>query len=226
MTTTRHLILAAATLSFALVACNGSSDNADIATRPGVSLDEPSRSQDEPPAPTAASVAVTTTESTGPIASTVEPESTPAVTDATSPDPAPETTLATTMVDVISGTVTVPVRIDIMKLDRGSDRVTLAFKVTNTSEADEWSVGSSFNESVSNSVNGVSLIDLANNQRFLVLIDSEGSCVCSETSNGTLGPGASVDYNATFPAPPPEVTKVDVQMGGVAVLPDVTIVDR
>lgn len=60
-------------------------------------------------------------------------------------------------------------------------------------------------------IDGVSLIDATNSQRYLVARDSEGVCVCDGSLSGRfVEPGAPTALSATFGAPPADVDAVDV----------------
>ncbi len=158
-----------------------------------------------------------------------EPDATAATAPSTTAAPTP--IVASQPVDVTNTDgETIPLVIDLTNADRSNGRVEIKFTVTNTSEAASWRIYDDFGDpggvGVSEFVvDGVSLIDLVNNQRYLVLLDSEEDCVCSATGD-EVAPGQSVSYQASLPAPPAEVTVVDVQLGGVTLITDVTLTDR
>jgi len=61
------------------------------------------------------------------------------------------------------------------------------------------------------SAQGFELLDLVGKKRYLVARDSAGNCVCTRNVNGIqLVPGQSTILEATFAAPPPSVSKVEV----------------
>lgn len=62
-----------------------------------------------------------------------------------------------------------------------------------------------------NSVSGVTLIDIANNKRHLVLRDSQGTCLCTLLPR-RIEPGTVTRVSAQFPAPPPGITAMSVDV--------------
>jgi hypothetical protein len=76
------------------------------------------------------------------------------------------------------------------------------------------------------SVAAVSLIDPVNAKRYRVARNGTGSdatCVCSRTQGQFLAEGETSTLYAVFAAPPPDVTKVDVEMPMIGVIPDVPV---
>jgi hypothetical protein len=129
-------------------------------------------------------------------------------TPAGSPTPVPgPTTVLASVTGELPG-----LRLDVNDLSRsGPDIVTLTFTLTN--EGAEG-VGFALDEFVGEEILlgaegaargfsflGAYLVDEAGNNRHLVLVDTEGICVCSQTGDG-LDPGQSARYFAKFPAPP------------------------
>ncbi|MFF0862885.1 lipoprotein [Nonomuraea sp. NPDC003560] len=75
-------------------------------------------------------------------------------------------------------------------------------------------------------VSNVSLIDPVNAKRYRVArngTDADATCVCSGTQGQFLEAGESSTLYAVFAAPPPEVTKVNVEMPMLGVLTDVPL---
>jgi hypothetical protein len=124
------------------------------------------------------------------------------------------------------GQTTIPVRIDVLSLERrAGDTVLLRFKVTNTGSA-LVRLGSNLgNGALAFDVSAVSLIDLKGNKRYLVMTDSNGSCVCSvlATSIEAIQPSESRVLEATFPAPPAGVSSFEVQVASFALVHDVPL---
>ncbi|GGT03537.1 hypothetical protein ACFFV7_10475 [Nonomuraea spiralis] len=76
------------------------------------------------------------------------------------------------------------------------------------------------------SVANVSLIDPVNAKRYRVARNGTGpdaKCVCSGTQGQFLEAGNASTLYAVFAAPPPEVTKVNVEMPMMGVLSDVPL---
>lgn len=145
-----------------------------------------------------------------------------------SPEAAPGDPIATAEgygIDRDSG-ADVPVTIDIVSLQRASnDTVLLRFAVTNESPTLNLPVGNTMGAGVlQDDVSGVSLIDLSQNLRYLVLVDADGTCLCTETqTDAELVPGQRREFEARFPAPPASTATVDVQISPFATVHDVPL---
>jgi hypothetical protein len=75
-------------------------------------------------------------------------------------------------------------------------------------------------------VSDVSLIDPVNAKRYRVArngTDQNAECVCSDTQGQFLEAGDATTLYAVFAAPPPEVTKVNVEMPMMGVFTDVPL---
>lgn len=112
------------------------------------------------------------------------------------------------------------IRVDISELKRTSGgTLTLKFAVVNDTTQDH-----SFDlVPLVAHVSGISLLDLQNKKKYLVMTDSEGRCVCSGFDGLTLKPGDHSTFWAKFQAPPEQVTKITVQMPGMPPFEDVVI---
>lgn len=120
------------------------------------------------------------------------------------------------------------IRVDLNQVRASGQVLEVTFTARNTdpsgsSSNDRWQVsgffgngvydaaGSSFSDADVFSADGVYVIDTVNAKRYLVARDANSVCVCSGNLAGTsIGPGQGVVLTATFRAPPPEVTTVDV----------------
>lgn len=61
------------------------------------------------------------------------------------------------------------------------------------------------------SMAGIALIDAADNKKYPVAKDTSGACVCDANLASTfVAAGQSVMLSASFAAPPPNVSRVDV----------------
>ena len=60
------------------------------------------------------------------------------------------------------------------------------------------------------SVDGIYLLDRAHGQKYLVARDPDGRCICDSGLEDRRLEDGSVTLSATYGAPPPEVTAVDV----------------
>jgi hypothetical protein len=127
-------------------------------------------------------------------------------------------------------------RVDITGLTREGRLITLDWNITMLQQNAEenWSLSTKLSAhpagtSVSDyDVSGVTLVDPVNAKRYLVARsggngEEEGDCVCSNSGGGRLAAGESASYFATFTAPPPEVTKVDVQLAQLGAINGVPI---
>lgn len=71
---------------------------------------------------------------------------------------------------------------------------------------------------------GIRLIDGKNAKLYLVASDGAGHCVCTRgLSTATLKGGDTIILSATFAAPPPDVTTVDVVLSGFGTVRDVPV---
>lgn len=120
----------------------------------------------------------------------------------------------------------VSIRVDLLELRRNDSSVSMSFEVHNLS-AESFFVGTALGEGPTdrNSVAGVSLVDLANDKRYLTLVDANGECVCTASTGEifSVPKQGALTLQASFPAPPKDVTTVDVDLRGFGVIPSVTI---
>lgn len=118
--------------------------------------------------------------------------------------------------------------IDVTELKRTSGgTVTLQFVLTNNSSTSFATVGNYFGDpQVSKDsyrdLSGIHLLDPANKKKYFVVTDSEKSCVCSKNIDD-IAAGGRASLWAKFPAPPPEVTKVTVEIPHFQPMDDVPI---
>ncbi len=62
-----------------------------------------------------------------------------------------------------------------------------------------------------NTLDGISLIDSKNRKRYLVGRDSNGACACDrDLGTAFVNADSPVALSATFGAPPPDVTSMDI----------------
>ncbi|HEY8133545.1 MAG TPA: hypothetical protein VII12_16835 [Thermoanaerobaculia bacterium] len=119
-------------------------------------------------------------------------------------------------------------RIDITELKRTSGgTLNLKFTVANGGSEKLGLYGAYLGDaSVSHDhyrdVSGVHLLDPVNKKKYFVVTDAEKHCVCSKEIPD-LEPGGKVNLWAKFPAPPPEVTKVTIEIPHFTPIDDVTI---
>ena len=166
----------------------------------------------------------TTTVSTSTMATPPQPAPVTPVpaTTTSAPAPAPAGVIASTDGEK-PGT-----HIDITELKRTSGgTVNLKFTITNTSN-EKLSMGASYlgDHTVSGDyyrgVSGIHLIDPVNKKKYFVVTDNDKNCLCSKEAPD-VDPGGKLNLWAKFPAPPPEVAKVTIEIPHFAPIDDVTI---
>jgi hypothetical protein len=123
-------------------------------------------------------------------------------------------------------------RIDLTGLKRTDRLITLSWTITVTKGGPDgtWQVGTkmSADQIYGYDVSGVSLVDPVHSKRHLVARNAsdgqeQGPCVCSTTESSSLQAGGAVSFSATFTAPPPDVTKVNVDLVALGTFNDVPI---
>ena len=166
------------------------------------------------PAPTS-TVTTETTATTATVAPTPQPTATIA--------PAPATTGVVASTDgELSGT-----HIDVTELKRGSGgTVSLKFVLTNNGTKQFNMYGHNLGDkdirSDYKAVGGIHLVDPVNKKKYFVVRDSEQNCMCSREVED-IHPGSKVNLWAKFPAPPPDVTKVTIEVPHFQPMDDVPI---
>jgi len=119
-------------------------------------------------------------------------------------------------------------RVDVTELKRTSGgTVNLKFTITNGG-SDSFSTASSYfgDNAISadnyRDVSGVHLVDPVNKKKYFVVVDSDRKCLCSKELPD-IKAGEKINVWAKFPAPPPEVTKVTIEIPHFQPMDDVTI---
>ena len=133
--------------------------------------------------------------------------------------------IATRETKVASGGQYGKARVEITSLKRQGRTATLNWTVTATEGKVNLHNGMG-TATLDFSVANVSLIDPVNAKRYRVARNGTGAdatCVCSGTQGQFLEAGQASSLYAVFAAPPPEVTKVDVEMPMVGVIADVPL---
>ncbi|MCO1660914.1 hypothetical protein [Pseudonocardia humida] len=120
-------------------------------------------------------------------------------------------------------------QVDLTGLTRQGELITLTWDITMVEQnaAGAWYVGTRMSDDniTGYDVSAVSLVDPVNAKRYLVARSGgeDGECVCSKTSSDPLAPGDASSFFATFTAPPPEVTQVDVELKSLGAFSGVPI---
>ncbi|MET8861644.1 hypothetical protein ABZW11_01685 [Nonomuraea sp. NPDC004580] len=140
--------------------------------------------------------------------------------------PAQDTTvIATREAKTGAGDMYGTARVDITSLRRQGKTVSLTWTVTATDGKVNLHNGMGRGP-LDFTVSKVSLIDPVNAKRYRVARNGTGQdaeCVCSGTQGQFLESGEASTLYAVFAAPPPDVTKVNVEMPMIGVLSDVPI---
>ncbi|KAB8197539.1 hypothetical protein FH608_003020 [Nonomuraea phyllanthi] len=116
-------------------------------------------------------------------------------------------------------------RADINELKRQGRTLTLTWRVTATDGRVVLGTGLGTGPT-DYTVSGVSLIDPVNAKRYRVARNGPGQdaeCVCSATMGNRLETGEASTLYAVFAAPPPDVTKINIEMPMIGVFTDVPI---
>ncbi|GAA4225746.1 hypothetical protein FHR32_002289 [Streptosporangium album] len=118
-------------------------------------------------------------------------------------------------------------RADIVGLVRQGRTITLNWNITNLNKDKDWFLHNKLSTgTLDYTVSGVALIDPVNAKRYRVARNGPGQdaqFVCSRTQGLQVKAGGSVSLYAVFGAPPPDVTKVNVEFPVIGVLTDVPI---
>jgi hypothetical protein len=113
-------------------------------------------------------------------------------------------------------------RVEVLELKRGSDTVMLKFALINDQNAD-FSPGAMLGGVTGGyNTSGIYLVDSPNKKKYLVLVDSQQKCVCSEDLS-TVKPKSRMNLWAKFPAPPADVKRISVIFPHFAPMDDVVI---
>lgn len=116
-------------------------------------------------------------------------------------------------------------KVEITGLKRQGKLATLSWTVTNVGDED-WDMSSSMGmDDMGLTVAAVNLVDPANGKRYQVARTGkypQSKCLCSEYDNNT-DPGEMLSQHATFAAPAPDVTKVNVDLRVLGVFTDVPV---
>ncbi|HEY8472367.1 MAG TPA: hypothetical protein VIL37_06980 [Natronosporangium sp.] len=107
-------------------------------------------------------------------------------------------------------------QLDITGLQRQAQTVILTWRITVLSGDDDgnWFVADTMGSgNLDYTVSGVVLIDPVNAQRYLVARSGgeDGPCACSDNTNFWMDEGDSVEFHATYAAPPADVTALNVE---------------
>ncbi|GAA2421190.1 hypothetical protein GCM10010191_35730 [Actinomadura vinacea] len=130
------------------------------------------------------------------------------------------------------------VRVDLMALERASDKVVIARMRVVNQDAGAFSFGHTLSglaqatpaqgvQRDPNAISAITLFDPVNSRRHFPLTDPGGKCLCTRyLGTPQLGAGQSLDLVAAFPAPPASVSKLGVLFPNAAPFLDVQAAAR
>ncbi|GAA3944338.1 hypothetical protein GCM10023085_27920 [Actinomadura viridis] len=129
------------------------------------------------------------------------------------------------------------VRVDLMALERVSDKIVIARMRAVNQDGGPFDFGSTLSGFVQppaegmkadpNAVSGITLFDPVNSRRHFPLAETGGKCLCTRyTGFLTVQAGQSIELAAAFPAPPASVSKLGVVFPNAAPLLDVPVTNR
>ncbi|HET8537226.1 MAG TPA: hypothetical protein VFL73_08620 [Solirubrobacteraceae bacterium] len=112
-------------------------------------------------------------------------------------------------------------KLAITHLDRTGEITSLTVKLSNDNsfwadiddifdDGDTQPIRNSDSNENGYSVDGIYLLDRAHGQKYLVARDPDGRCICDTGLEGRRVADGSITLSATYGAPPPNVTAVDV----------------
>ena len=167
-----------------------------------------------------------TTETTATMATAAPPP-------AAQPVPAPATTTTAASAPAAPASAAIAgsdgekpgMHIDITELKRASGgTVNLKFVLSNnTSErVGMWRFLGGKDTNDDNDVSGVTLVDPVGKKKYFVVTDTEKSCLCSRKVDH-IDANSKLNLWAKYPAPPPDVTKVSIEIPHFQPIDDVPI---
>jgi hypothetical protein len=114
---------------------------------------------------------------------------------------------------------TIPVRIDVTRLERHGDLVELTLAVTNEAPAEGddppgFSINTQFGDTLTSyDASAIGLVDGDAQKRYLPVLDSEGTCLCTnDFGSYDIPAGGSHTISATYGGVPDDVEVLDVQV--------------
>jgi hypothetical protein len=114
---------------------------------------------------------------------------------------------------------TIPIRMDVTRLERHGDLVELTLLLTNEApnQGDEppgFGIYDRFGDGPSDyNASGIGLVDGDAQKEYLPVLDSEGACLCSNDFGANdIPPGGSRTITATYGGVPDDVEQLDVKI--------------
>ena len=154
------------------------------------------------------------------------PASVPAPPASTAPAPAPAAPMSATPTAVAAVATAdgekAGIRIEVQELKRSSNGLMLRFALVNDSDAAFHPLSTLGGLTYGYNTSGIYLIDSANKKKYLVIVDAQDKCVCSEGLEN-IQPKSRANLWARFPAPPSEVKNISVVVPHFTPMDDVAI---
>jgi hypothetical protein len=114
------------------------------------------------------------------------------------------------------------IRVEVQELKRSADTLVLRFVLINDSNDQFHPYDKLGGLTFGYNTSGVYLVDGANKKKYLVVVDSQQKCVCSEGLDW-LQSKSRMNLWARFPAPPGDVKKISVVVPHFTPMDDVPI---
>jgi hypothetical protein len=98
-------------------------------------------------------------------------------------------------------------------LVRGSDTLTLKFTLVNDSSKvlGTWGRFDASGYHGDRTMSGIHLIDAVARKKYFPIVDTDGNCICSQDVDD-IAPQSQTPLWVKFPAPPPGVTKIGIEV--------------
>ena len=125
----------------------------------------------------------------------------------------------------------VPLRVDVVRLDRNGDLVEVSLDLTNEAEPAEgdtdpveFTPHNLFSPGTSEyDTSGLALVDGEGQKQYLPVVDSEGTCLCTDVNSLYLPAGDTFRITATVGGVPDDVEQIDVRLPGFPTITQVAI---
>jgi len=126
------------------------------------------------------------------------------------PDPRPAPVVATTPLETVHGAP--GVRLQLLSVRRSGPAVVTAHMRILASEQVIWTEAFRDDGESEHNFSAVRMVDEVNARQYLPLRDETGECLCTRNIGDPLYVDRQMDISVKFPAPPPEVDRVSVQV--------------
>jgi len=130
---------------------------------------------------------------------------------APAPDPRPAPAAATTPLQTVHGGAP-GVRLQLLSVRRSGPAVVTAHMRILASEQVIWTEAFRDDGESEHNFSAVRMVDEVNAKQYLPLRDETGECLCTRSIGDPMYVDREMDISVKFPAPPPEVDRVSVQV--------------